>query len=64
MEALMTIAPQQKPAITVPGVVEKTILASIVGPEKAQISVHAGADLYREIRVENFLRDANGKKLA
>jgi hypothetical protein len=60
----MPDAPEQKPAITLPGVVEKIIPASIVGPEKAQISVHDAADLYREIRVENFLRDENGKKVS
>jgi hypothetical protein len=64
VEALMPNAPEEKPAITLPGVVEKIIPASIVGPEKAQISVHAAADLYREIRVENSLQDANGEKVS
>jgi hypothetical protein len=29
-------------------------------PEKAQIILHSGDDLYREIRVENTLKDARG----
>jgi hypothetical protein len=30
-------------------------------PEKAEITVH-GADLYRELRIENALTDENGRK--
>jgi hypothetical protein len=52
---------KQKPGVTLPGVVEKIIPANPVGPEKAQISVEGGEDLYREIRVENSLHDADGK---
>ena len=31
-------------------------------PEKAEISIDEGDDLYREIRVENVVTDENGKK--
>ena len=33
-------------------------------PEKAQISVEGADDLYREIRIENVLKDENGEKVA
>jgi hypothetical protein len=32
-------------------------------PEKAQISVHEGEELYREIRIENVLTDETGEKV-
>jgi hypothetical protein len=32
-------------------------------PEKAQISVHEGEELYREIRIENVLTDEKGEKV-
>ena len=32
-------------------------------PEKAQIALHGGEELYREIRIENTLTDANGKEV-
>jgi hypothetical protein len=31
-------------------------------PEKVQIDIHDGEDLYREIRVENELTDEDGEK--
>ena len=31
-------------------------------PEKAEIDIHEGEDLYREIRVENELTDDQGEK--
>jgi hypothetical protein len=44
-----------------PGIVEK-IIPSIVPdePEKAQISVETAEHLYREIRIDNELTDADG----
>jgi len=51
----------EKPAVTLPGTVEKIIPS--IGPhepEKAQIAVEGGDELYREIRVENTLHDAKG----
>jgi hypothetical protein len=53
----------EKPAVTLPGTVEKIIPENSVQAEKAQISVHAADDLYREIRVENTLKDGKGKKV-
>jgi hypothetical protein len=54
----------EKPAVTLPGTVEKIIPANIVGPEKAQISVEGAEHLYREIRIENTLQDEKGKEVA
>jgi hypothetical protein len=31
-------------------------------PEKAQITIAEGEDLYREVRVENVVTDENGEK--
>ena len=53
----------QKPAVTLPGTVEKIISANPVAPEKAQISIEGVEHLYREIRVENALEDENGNKV-
>jgi hypothetical protein len=53
----------QKPAVTLPGTVEKIIPESHVEPEKAQISVEGAEHLYREIRVENTLQDENGNEV-
>lgn len=52
----------RKPSTTLPAVVEK-IIRPIDGPEKAQIAVEGADHLYRELRVENELRDANGRKV-
>jgi hypothetical protein len=54
----------EKPAVTLPGTVDKIIPENRVEPEKAQISVEGGDHLYREIRVENTLKDENGKKVS
>lgn len=52
-----------KVSTTLPGVVEKVIQAQpqTGEPEKAQISVEGADHLYREIRVANRLKDANGQ---
>ncbi len=50
-----------KPSVTLPGTVERIIKPSPPDePEKAQISIEGGDDLYREIRIENSLIDENG----
>ena len=49
-----------KPNITLPGTVEKIIPAIGSEPEKAQITVEGADDLYREVRIENALQDADG----
>ena len=54
-----------KPAVTLPGTVEKIIPP--IGPdqpEKAQIAVERADELYKEIRVENTLKDAAGDEVA
>jgi hypothetical protein len=53
----------KKPAVTLPGTVEKIIPANTIAPEKAQIAVEGADHLYREIRVENTLQDEKGKKV-
>jgi hypothetical protein len=54
---------QEKPAVTLPGTVEKIIPENRVEPEKAQISVEGAEPLYREIRVDNTLQDEDGKEV-
>lgn len=54
-----------KPAVTLPGVVEKIIPPIVPSePEKAQIAVEGADDLYKEIRVENTLQDDAGNAVA
>jgi hypothetical protein len=55
----------EKPTVTLPGTVEK-IIPSInpAQPEKAQIGVEGADHLYREIRVDNVLKDADGKEVS
>jgi hypothetical protein len=55
----------EKVTVTLPGTVEKIIPPILHNaPEKAQISIEGAEDLYREIRVENTLQDADGNPLA
>lgn len=55
----------EKPSTTLPGTVEKIIKPLIPGePEKAQISVEGADHLYREIRIENTMTDANGESVS
>ena len=51
----------EKATVTLPATVEK-IIPSIVPskPDKAQISVHTAEDLYKEIRIDNNLKDTDG----
>jgi hypothetical protein len=52
---------EPKPAVTLPGVVEKIVKPILPSePEKAQIAIEGADHLYREIRVENTLKDAAG----
>jgi hypothetical protein len=54
-----------KATVTLPGVVEKIVKSPIPSePEKAQIAVEGADHLYREIRVENRLKDADGNTVA
>jgi hypothetical protein len=54
----------EKPNITLSGTVEK-IVPSVDPrePEKAQIQVEGADPLYREIRVENTLKDNSGREV-
>ncbi len=57
--------PDQKPSTTLPGTVEKIIKSPVPGvPEKAQIGIEGAEHLYREIRVDNVLKDQDGQKVA
>ncbi len=54
-----------KAVVTLPGTVEKIIPSFDPNePEKAQISVEGAEELYREIRVENILQDADGNQVS
>jgi hypothetical protein len=54
-----------RPWRTVPGVVKKIVKPVFPGePEKVEISISAADDLFREIRIENKLNDADGQVLA
>jgi hypothetical protein len=54
----------EKSSVTLPGTVEKIIKPSAPSePEKAQISIEGGDDLYREIRIENTLTAENGDQV-
>jgi hypothetical protein len=54
----------EKAAITLPGVVEKIIPpVDPAEPEKAQIAIDGADHLYREIRVDNVLKDGEGKEV-
>ena len=45
------------------GTVQKIIKPAVPSePEKAQIDIEGGEDLYREIRIENVVADENGEK--
>ena len=54
----------EKSSVTMPGTVEK-IIPSVhpSGPEKAQIALEGGEELYREIRIENSLTNENGDEV-
>jgi uncharacterized cupredoxin-like copper-binding protein len=56
---------EEKPSVTLPEKVEKIIpaIASVI-PEKAQIAVEGADHLYKEIRVENTLKDENGNPVS
>jgi hypothetical protein len=54
----------EKTNITLPGKVEKVIESPHPAePEKAQISVEGGDPLYRDIRIQNELKDKDGKQV-
>jgi hypothetical protein len=60
-----SVGSDEKPSTTLPGVVEKVIKPRDPRePEKAQIVVEGADHLYREIRIDNTLNDANGQPVA
>jgi len=55
----------QKPSTTLPGTVEKIIQPPDPSdPEKAQIGIEGAEDLYREIRIDNTLKNREGQEVA
>ena len=56
---------KDKPSTTLPGTVEKIIKPILPGEaEKAQINIEGAEELYREIRVDNTLKDKKGNEVA
>jgi hypothetical protein len=56
---------REKPSVTLPGTVEKIIKPVVPSePEKAQITVEGAEELYKEIRIDNTLKDENGKDVS
>ena len=56
---------KEKPSTTLPGTVEKIIKPILAGEaEKAQIDIEGAEELYREIRVDNTLKDENGEEVS
>ena len=54
----------EKATVTLPGTVEKIIPSLDPDePEKAQIAVEGGDELYREIRIDNTLQDEAGNEV-
>src|SRR5262245_4773407 len=54
---------KKKPAVTLPGTVQKIVPPNRYEPEKAEIAVDGADPLYREVRVENKLQDEEGKEV-
>ena len=56
---------KDKPSTTLPGTVQKVIKPiDPHAPDTAEIAIEGAEDLYREIRVENTLKDENGEEVA
>ena len=53
----------EKPKVTLPGRVEKVINPIGDEPEKVQISLEDADPLYKEIRIENSLKDGDGRNI-
>ena len=53
-----------KPTVTLPGTVQRIIKSVDPAiPEKAEIAIEGADELYREIRVENTLKDETGQEV-
>jgi hypothetical protein len=59
------VSKKKKPTVTLPGTVEKIIpeIQYSGEPEKAEIAVEGADPLYKEIRIENTLRDEEDKEV-
>jgi len=55
------VSRKKKPAVTLPGTVEKIIPPNRYEPEKAEITVEGAEPLYQELRIENTLKDEEGE---
>lgn len=55
----------KKPSTTIPAVVERIIkpIPHSDEPEKAQLEVKGADHYYRELRIENKLKDKEGRKV-
>jgi len=54
----------EKPKVTLPATVDRIIRSPYPDePEKAQITVEVAEELFKEIRIENSLTDANGEEV-
>ena len=54
----------ENPSTTMGGMVQKVIKSHVpTQPDKAQISVAGADDLYKELRIENTLTDADGNEV-
>jgi hypothetical protein len=54
----------EKATAVLPGTVEKIVKARFPGQsEKAEIAVEGGDHLYKEIRIENVLKDEKGNEV-
>ena len=54
----------EKPSTILPATVEKIIKPLVPSePEKAQLTVEGADHLYRELRIENTLKDENGDEV-
>ena len=57
-------SPAEKATVTLPATVEKIIRSFDPDePDKAQIAVEGAEELYREIRIENTLKDDKGQEV-
>jgi hypothetical protein len=54
----------EKLAVTLLGTVDKIIPANASEAERAQISIEDAEHLYREIRIDNRLKDEHGKDVS
>ena len=54
----------ENPSTTLDGTVQKVIKSRVsTEPDKAEISVAGADDLYKELRIENTLTDADGNEV-